>query len=370
MQTPRKKVLFVITKSNWGGAQRYVYDLATGFADRYEVVVALGGEGVLARKLRDAGVRTITITDLARDINIVKEVRSFVALWKIIRSERPDVIHLNSSKAGGLGGFLSRVLGVPRIIFTAHGWAFNEERPAVLRVVIAFLHWLTVLLSHRTIAVSASVKDQIVRFPLVAQKVCVIHPAIHQTPRRSRDDARTFFEEEIGRSLKDTFLVGTVAELHPVKDYPTALSGFAAFHKNHPQSAYLIMGDGAERERLEALARELEVDDAVHFLGFVEEAASYLPALDAFLLTSRSEAFGYALLEAGLAGVPVIATDVGGIPEIITDETLGTLVPHGDPSAVAAALAHPREGDALHARIIARFSPERMEFETEALYVS
>src|SRR3989338_7709209 len=105
------KVLFVITKSNWGGAQRYVYDLATALLrENYEVAVAVGGQGLLAENLKMAGIRVVGIPHLERDVNFFKETLSTLYLWKIFKSEQPDIIHLNSSKVGGLGAIAARTL--------------------------------------------------------------------------------------------------------------------------------------------------------------------------------------------------------------------------------------------------------------------
>ena len=135
--TVKKKILFVITKSNWGGAQRYVYDLATHLPkEEFEVAVAFGGTGevgasagLLEVRLREAGVRIIFLTTFARDIGILREFSAFFELLRTIRAENPDVLHLNSSKAGGLGALSGRIAGLRRIIFTAHGFAPNELRP-------------------------------------------------------------------------------------------------------------------------------------------------------------------------------------------------------------------------------------------------
>jgi len=115
----KKKILFVITKSNWGGAQRYVYDIATNMPrDRFELVVAAGGDGVLIDKLKSAGIQTIAIRALDRDISIIKEILSFFSLLAIYRRERPSVIHANSSKAGGIAAtaaWIYKILsGAPR----------------------------------------------------------------------------------------------------------------------------------------------------------------------------------------------------------------------------------------------------------------
>ena len=153
-EQPKKKVLFLITKSNFGGAQRYVFDLATHLdRDRYAVAVALGGNGSLIEKLTEAAIRVIRIPGLQRNISFKKELLSFWQIHKLLKAERPDVLHVNSSKAGGIGAFIGRLHRVPCIVYTAHGWAFNEDRSLVSRLLVGFLHWLTILFAHHTITV-------------------------------------------------------------------------------------------------------------------------------------------------------------------------------------------------------------------------
>lgn len=177
----KKKILFVITKSNFGGAQRYVYDLARSLPSReFEVVVAFGGEGLLKEKLTQANIRTVPIEGLERDINLFNEFSVFSQLMKLFKEERPDVVHLNSSKIGGIGALAGRLARVPHIVFTAHGWAFNEERPWIERKIIAVLYWITLVLSHTTIAVSEQIKKQICCFPFVKHKMIIIHNGIDQ----------------------------------------------------------------------------------------------------------------------------------------------------------------------------------------------
>src|SRR5689334_9727685 len=120
MDSPHKKILFVITKANWGGAQRYVYDLATAARERgADVAVAFGTDGLLHTKLEEAGIRTLVLPHLTRDINLRAEWESFKALRALIKEERPDIVHVNSSKAG-LTLIAARLEKVPQIIFTAH----------------------------------------------------------------------------------------------------------------------------------------------------------------------------------------------------------------------------------------------------------
>src|SRR5690606_30501769 len=145
MEKSKRKILFLITKSNWGGAQRYVYDLAAGLPEEeFETLVALGGDGPLTDKLRSQGVRVVPLPALQRDMSIDKDIQSFFDIWAIIRVERPHIFHVNSSKAGLFGALIGRLAGVPKIIFTAHGWGFNEDRPGWQKLAIKFGHWLTI----------------------------------------------------------------------------------------------------------------------------------------------------------------------------------------------------------------------------------
>jgi len=156
METNKKtKILYLITKSNWGGAGRYVYDLTTSLPeDKFDVVVALGGEGLLKQRLEEKGVRVITVKSLERNVSILKEFSALFELYSLFEKERPDVVHLNSSKAGGLGAFAARLSGIPRIVFTAHGWAFGEKRFLLHQWLIWMASLATQVFSHVTIAVS------------------------------------------------------------------------------------------------------------------------------------------------------------------------------------------------------------------------
>ena len=158
----RKKILYLITKSNWGGAQKYVYDLAINLPkENYEVVGATGGTGepgattgILVNKLKAQNIRTVFLSTFTRNIFFTNELFSFWAVFKLIKKERPDILHLNSSKAGGIGAFCGRILRVPKIIYTAHGWPFNENRSYLSKKIIYILSWLTCALSHHVITIS------------------------------------------------------------------------------------------------------------------------------------------------------------------------------------------------------------------------
>jgi len=330
MPEKRTKIFYLITKGNFGGAQRYVYELASSLpTSDYEVSVILGEGETLAKKLTEKNIRVVSLPELSRNINLASDWSVFWSLYRIFRRERPDIIHLNSSKIGGLGSLAGRLAGIKKIIFTGHGWPFNEKRPWWQKKILTFFSWLTIVFSHQTILVAKSLMKPISAWPLTTGKLKIIHNGIDYINFLSERDARTLLLP----NKADKFWIGTVAELHPNKGLDILIEAFARLVKDMlgsqtGWSLYLvIIGEGEERARLEKIISDKRLDGRIILLGQVEEARKYLRAFDVFVLPSRTEALPYALLEAGSAGVPIVASEVGGIPEIIPDAEYGLLVP-------------------------------------------
>lgn len=372
----KKKILFLITKSNWGGAQRYVFDLATHLPADYEPVVALGGNGALSEKLTEAHIRVITLPSLERDVSLLKELKSIRELSRILREERPDIFHVNSSKAGAIGTLLGRLHRVPLIVFTAHGWAFNEERSWWQRLIIKSIHWLTVLFSHRTIAVSDAIKKQLT-WPGAQKRMTVIHPGRAPIAFEERMNARQTLLVQFPnhQDVQGDIWVGTIGELHPIKQHERTIAAMATLIKTHDRLRYFIIGGGNSQTTLETLIKKHQLEQHVFLVGAITEAGRFLQAFDMFVLPSRSEAFGYVLVEAGQAKLPVIAANVGGVPEIITNNTSGLLI---DPTPDAIAVAvdtlldsptlRGRFGEVLHQMVTEKFSLDAMVDKTVSLY--
>ncbi|MEI6346262.1 MAG: glycosyltransferase [bacterium] len=387
----RLKIVFLITKSSWGGAGRYVFDLACQYSTRHEIVVGLGGDGPLKTALEEKNVRVVSLPCLQRDISLAKEVRTFLDLVKMIRLEKPDVVHLNSSKIGGLGALACRVAGVKKIVFTAHGWAFNEDRSWLSRAVILFLHWVTVLLCTETIAVSQKTADDISYLPLINNRIRVIHNGLSPVTRYSKTEARRLLcgqcvalKTEVEQAHKEpshgkTIWVGTISELHPNKGLAHLIHTVAQLkkHAELPHFVVTIIGEGEQRGALEALIKDSGLERAVFLLGNIPNAAEYLNALDIFTLTSTTEALPYVLLEAGAAHLPVVASKVGGIPEIIDQLETGILVRSGNKKELSEALSilltnpakRDKLGKALQQKIANDFSAQQMFNKTEEIYL-
>lgn len=367
------RILYVITKATWGGAQKYVFDLATAARDRgWEIAVAYGTRGELATRLEDVGIRTIPIRGMGRDVALGADLDAFRSLSAILRDERPSVIHINSSKAGALGTLAARRAGVPRIVFTAHAWAFNEARPLWQKLVFKAIHAFTVLLAHTTICVSESTRRDMMWLPGAARSLVVIRNGVRETSYRTRADAR----QALWPDATEGTWIGMLSELHPTKRVDDAIDAVAALRETTPSLRLVVLGEGEERTRLEARIKDEGLEDMIRLAGFVPDGASYLKAFDLFLHTSRTDALAYAVIEAGRAGLPVVATRVGGIPEVVQHGTSGVLVAPGRPDLLADALAgliaRPEQaaalGHALQERIETEFSMKRMVEDTLAQY--
>ena len=393
----KKKVLFVITKGNWGGAQKYVYDLATNLPnDQFEPVVALGEGDVLEHKLAEKNIRTIKLLRSKRDINFLRDLSLLFDLIHLIGTEKPNLVHLNSSKIGGLGALAVRLHNLKikifswlpglrakhppytKSVFTAHGWAFNEERSDWQKTIIGLSHWLTVILAHQTICVARREYGQMAAWPGTRNKMSVIHNGVTSTPFLTREEARLRLRSLLHpeQKLKPTdYWIGTIAELHKNKGLDFLIESISQLSQSEKYPGVFIIGEGEERTDLEKLIAEKNLNDQVFLVGEQSNAKQYLKAFDLFILPSRKEGLPFALLEAGEAGIPVIASRVGGIPEVITEDT-GILVGVGNIKEITLALdklmtdeQHSQQlASNLKTKIEQEFSLEQMLEKTINLY--
>ena len=374
----RKKILYVITKSNFGGAQRYVYELATALPrDTYEVVVACGGQGQLVQKLIAAGIQVRTVASFARDIDLLQEVRALKELWRIYAEERPDIVHLNSSKAGGIGALIARLRGVPHIIFTAHGWPFYEQRHPLIQAALWLFSYITALFVHHTIVVSRH--DYLyAHMPFLQDTLTQIPTGIPRIDFKDRDTARDALLPETLRAqhAHDLWAVST-GELTRNKNIRTLLEAVAETNRVSERKVFLtLIGEGEERAALQAYAASLSLSEYVYFAGYVEDVRAYLKAFDVFLLPSLKEGLPYGLLEAGAAGLGCIASNVGGIPDVIANSACGILIDPHTSTGIAHALARyavdpelaVQHGQALCERVETQFGLTEMISKTVSLY--
>jgi sugar transferase (PEP-CTERM/EpsH1 system associated) len=364
------KILHVVLGLDVGGLERMVLSLL-GRLDRSRwdpVVVALDEPGALAPELRRLGI-PLRVLGRGRGLDLDLARR----LSGIVREEGARLVHTHNATAhiyGAVAAHLAvlRGQGRPRIVHTKHGRNQPEHRRRVL------LNRFSAALTDRVVAVgddTASVVVEIERVP--PAKVVTIGNGVDTAefrPRAGAAAARALLGVPTGG-----FHVGCVARLAPVKDHRTLLEAFARLRVRRPDAHLTLVGDGPERAALEERAALLDVEPAVTFAGERADVAPLLAAFDVFALASLSEGVSLTLLEAAAAGLPVVATRVGGNDEVVVDGETGLLVPAADPAALAEALAALAErpdratmGAAGRARVERRFSVERMARAYAALY--
>lgn len=383
MSEKKIKIIYAITKADWGGAQRYVYDLAISLPkNSYDVSVILGNTGTLSQKLETAGIKTIILGGLERDVKIGQDILALLKLIKIFKKEKPDIIHLNSSKMGGLGVIAGKIALIPKIIFTGHGWAFNEDRGEWQKKIIYWLHSLTVKLADKTIAVSQKTLEQMNPSKKILQKTLVIRNGIEQINFLDKNAARQEISKKLPAEIEtqNKIWLGTISELHKNKGLKYIIEAMHLLEIESNDTSTLpilvIVGEGERREKLQERVNRYRLQNNIFLVGRIDEASKYLKAFDIFTLTSITEALPYVILEAGSAGLPVIASGVGGIPEIITDMVSGILVRPKEPDEIVKALDFLLKnpdgmasfGQKLEKKIKTDFSKEKMIKETLKIY--
>ncbi len=286
--------------------------------------MAAYGPGPLREAAAANGVRFIPLRHVRRPISPWRDPAGLVELVRVLRRERPDILHASSSKAGVLGRLAAVVAGVPIRIFTVHGWAFSAHSGAAATL----YHWADRLmrpLTTVTICVSDHARARgLEARTCTADQTAVIPNAveIEPAPAAKRD--------------REPPVLLAVGRLKAPKDFMTLVRGLALLPPGSVDA--LIVGEGPDRAALEAEIRRLGIGDRVRLVGERRDVPELLAGADLFVLPSASEGMPVSVLEAMAAGLPVVGSRVGGVPELVVDGETGLLVEPGDPEALAAAI--------------------------------
>ncbi len=326
----RLKVMLVTVGLGVGGTELQLLELASRLdRNRFDVLVCgLKKDRVVAEELRARGIRVSTLDGWGKG-----DLRVLYRLARLIRAERPDLIHAFLGVANLASSLAGRLAGVPVIV-----WSYRDVEVWKTRA-----HWLVDRAGAQWAEAITCCSDAVRQFVLAhldgaASKVVTIHNGIDLEAFRAPHVAS---RSEL--SLRDGgCVIGTVTRLdEPKKGLTVLLHALAALARRDglPPWQCVLVGEGPARDRLEALAAELGLKGRIVFAGMRRDVARVLPAVDLFVCPSLYEGFGIAIVEAMAAGRPVVASRVGGIPELVVDRETGLLVPPGDAAALAEALA-------------------------------
>jgi glycosyltransferase involved in cell wall biosynthesis len=356
--------ILMVTQPSDGGVFEHLSRLCRGLTGLgHEIVVA----GPVAERARQLEARVEPMR-LVRSVTPRADAAALTALGRLVRRVRPDLIHAHSSKAGAVAR-LARVWN-PRtpVVYTPHGYAFagyfeSEHQRSVYRAMERALAPLTTMVlcvceAERRLAESVG----------NAGRTRVVHNGVEPHSPAAPDPG-----------LADTLggpVIGVLSLLRPGKGVETMIEAMPRLARAHPGVQLAIAGDGPQRASLEALAAELGVSGWVCFLGETPGPGRLLDGIDLFVNPSWAESFPYSSLEAMAAGLPVVATDVGGTREAVADGISGYLVAPRDPRALAEAIAvvlsRPDRGAGLgeagRRRIEQQFTVSHMAAGTAAVY--
>ncbi len=388
MSSDPVKVLRVIARLNMGGPALHVAYLTEGLAGRgYETTLVAGtlarGEDSMQFVAERHGVEVVRLDELSREISPVRDVISAFRLAKLIRRLRPQILHTHTAKAGAVGRIAALLAGrarPPIVVHTFHGHVLLGYFGPVRTRFFRLLERALARVSTRLIAVSPQVRDDLVALKVAPQeKFTVIRLGIELDERVELDDAREATRAETRRVLgiaPDCFVVGWIGRMTGIKNTDVVLQAFGALRRRGVDAVLCLVGDGPDRDALERRAHDLGLMRHCLFLGYQEEVARFYAAFDAFLLASENEGTPVTTIESLAAGRPVVATRVGGVPDVVEEGVDGLLAEPHDVDGLAERLERlardaelrARMGRAGCERVLSRYTVERLVDDVDALY--
>ncbi|MEE8160944.1 MAG: glycosyltransferase family 4 protein [Acidobacteriota bacterium] len=352
------KILRVITRLNIGGPAQHAVFLTSGLnGSDFESKLVTGKtddhEGDMSFLAEKHGIQLIQIESLSNGSGPLADIKTFWHLYQIIKRERPDLADLHLLKARFIGGIAAKLARVPIIVETFHGHLFSEYygqlKTAAILVAERFLGWVIV---DKVIAISKNQKQDLIRHKICPERKVMVIPLGLDL---SRFVQCSKFRGEVRRELgisKETILLGSVGRLVPIKGLFYLLEAVAKL-KSFTRSDFqvLIVGDGILRKELEEKAAVLGLPDGVRFLGWRFDLEKIYADLDVVVLSSLNEGTPVSVIEAMAAGKAVVATRVGGVPDVVEDGVGGILVPPRNSNALARAIARLIENAELRATL-------------------
>ncbi|OGG38043.1 hypothetical protein A2127_01735 [Candidatus Jorgensenbacteria bacterium GWC1_48_12] len=316
----KTKILFLVTQSEMGGAQRYIYEVARLLdKNRYEVLVAAGeGDGELSRKLETIEIGSRQLKQMRRTPWPWQMTKAVWEIRNLLKKEKPDVLFLCSTTAGLIGSIANRIdRGSASVIYRIGGWAFRDPRAFWKNWLIILAEKLTAPLKDSVIVNSEIDRKLALKYKIFPERKLVkIYNGIDINSLNflSREEARQklkLFPPDTGK------IIGTVANFYKTKGLEYLIEA-----AQQVTAQFVIIGDGRLRPELENLIKQYKLKKKVFLAGRIPDAYKYLKAFDVFVLPSLKEGFPWIILEAIAAQIPVVATKVGALPEILNEQFL------------------------------------------------
>lgn len=377
----RHRILRIITRLNVGGPAIQAAILTSRLdQDRFETLLVAGREGPSEGNMLELGrlgdhVRPLVVPDLGRTVSPLADVSALLQILRIAIRYHPDLVHTHLAKAGLVGRLAGRASGSRALVHTYHGSVFRDYFGGLKTGLYLTLERSLARITTRIIAVTTRQREELIGLGIgTSKKVIRVELGLDLDPFLEG------VETEVARAglglPARAPVVGIVARLVPIKDVATFVCALALIARSVPDVEGVIVGDGPERARLEALAHELGIATRCRFLGWRADMARVYGAVDVLALSSLNEGSPASLIEGMAAGRAVVATNVGGVPDVVRDGVTGSLVPPRAPEDLADAicqlLGDPGErlrfGRAARDEAAARWRADRLIHDIELLY--
>jgi glycosyltransferase involved in cell wall biosynthesis len=375
-------VLRLFSRLNIGGPAIHVLLATAGLNPAlFKSLLVVGRESPNEGNMLDLAnaydVQPIQLAYFGRRVSPLNDVRTAFALCRLIRQIRPHIVHTHTAKAGVTGRLAAWLMGVPVIVHTFHGQVFDGYFGSVVsRLIVLIERWLARPTSV-IIAISPRLKDELLAKRIAPHnKVAVIELGLDLEDFLATTGRSGVIRADLPISAEDP-LVGIVGRLVPIKDHRTFLEACVRVIRKDRRVRFVIVGDGELRGMLEALSKQLGLADRVYFTGWKKHGPSIYADLDLVVVSSRNEGTPVSIIEALATGKPVVATRVGGVPDLVEHGSDGLLVPPADPQALADAIIYFLENPeaaraaALHGRerVRERYSKARLLADLQTLYL-
>lgn len=317
------KIVYVITRAVHGGAQKNLVDLAKHFKRENKVLVVCGQEGYLTEELGKENIEISVIPEMSNSYDLRLDMVAIKKMLRILEMEKPQIVHCHSTKAGVIGRIAGRMASVP-VVFTAHGWAFSEGAKPFRRSIAIVAEALLATITRKVICVSEYDKK-------LAEKVW----KGFQKSKLTR--VWNGIQDEKGKNIKrieEGIIYTMVARFDEPKDQKLIVQNI---NEICGKVKFVFIGDGPRKNEVMELASKLGVSERAKFLGDRDDVEEILEGSDVFVLSSKHEGLPISVLEAMRAGLPIVASNVGGISEQV-DEECGILFEHGNKQEMISAL--------------------------------
>jgi glycosyltransferase involved in cell wall biosynthesis len=378
------KIVQIITRLDKGGSAKILLELSRNLnKSKFDLKIISGltknPQEDLDKFTKDTGIEIIFVKSLQRNISIFLDIISLYRLYLLLKKYKPDIVHAHTSKAGFLGRLAARLAGVRIIIYMPHGHIFYGYANCPVTYLFIILERFAAKFTTRVVTITNIEKQEFIKRRIGTEdKFVTIHNGLDLKNYQAIDVNGLLALKDNLQIQPGISVISVISRLEPVKGIDIFIRALVGVNKVFPSFLALIVGDGSLKEQLKTLSKDLNLDSKILFLGFLKNVRDIIYLSDLVVNPARNEGLGLAIIEAGALGKTVVATRVGGVPEVVEDNKTGILVESKNPESLALGIIRVLQnkefaqglGQKAKEKVSKEFSQDKMISEFEKLYLS